>query len=88
MLKRPSRTLMASGGNEPVSDSGGMGNSIFADSLIKALNNIEHKTFTADELFYHQVRSRVAGKSEQVPEYKEIRNSGHEGGDFIFVKVR
>ncbi|MBI5196468.1 MAG: SUMF1/EgtB/PvdO family nonheme iron enzyme [Nitrospirae bacterium] len=26
----------------------------------------------------------VAGKSEQVPEYSDIRNSGHEGGDFIF----
>ncbi len=86
MMERPSRTLMASGGNEPVSDSGGKGHSIFADSFIKALKDIETKTFTADELFYQHVRSRVAGRSDQVPEYKEIRNSGHEGGDFIFIK--
>lgn len=86
MMERPSRTLMASGGNEPVSDSGGKGHSIFADSFIKALKDIEPKTFTADELFYQHVRSRVAGRSDQVPEYKEIRNSGHEGGDFIFIK--
>jgi hypothetical protein len=86
MMDRPSRTLMASGGNEPVSDSGGKGHSIFADSFIKALQDIESRTFTADELFYQYVRSRVAGRSEQVPEYKEIRNSGHEGGDFIFIK--
>ena len=78
---------MASGGNEPVSDSGG-GNrhSIFADSLLKALKGIDQREFTADELFYQQIRSRVAGKSDQVPEYKEIRNSGHEGGDFVFFK--
>jgi len=86
MMERPSRTLMASGGNEPVSDSGGKGHSIFADSFIKALKDIEPKTFTADELFYQHVRSRVAGRSDQIPEYKEIRNSGHEGGDFIFIK--
>jgi hypothetical protein len=86
MMTRPSRTLMASGGNEPVSDSGGSGHSIFADSFIKALEGMESKAFTADELFYRHIRSRVAGKSDQVPEYKEIRNSGHEGGDFVFIK--
>ncbi|MBF0396725.1 MAG: caspase family protein [Desulfobacterales bacterium] len=86
MADRTSRTLMASGGNEPVSDSGGKGHSIFADSFLKALAEIELNTFTADEIFYKSIRSLVAGRSEQVPEYKEIRNSGHEGGDFIFIK--
>jgi hypothetical protein len=28
----------------------------------------------------------VAGSSEQTPEYNIIRNSGHEGGDFVFRK--
>jgi hypothetical protein len=42
---------MASGGNEPVSDSGGGGN------------------------------------SDQVPEYGNIKISGHEGGDFVFPRA-
>jgi hypothetical protein len=86
MAERSSRTLMASGGNEPVADGGGSGHSIFADSFLRALQEINDSTFTADELFFGHIRSRVAGRSDQVPEYNEIRNSGHEGGDFIFVR--
>lgn len=88
MISRPSRTLMASGGNEPVADGGGSGHSIFADSFLKALREIENSIFTADELFYQNIRSRVAGRSDQVPEYSEIRNSGHEGGDFVFMRSK
>jgi hypothetical protein len=88
MTSRPSRTLMASGGNEPVADGGGSGHSIFADSFLKALSEIENSVFTADELFYQNIRSRVAGRSDQVPEYSEIRNSGHDGGDFIFIRSK
>lgn len=86
MMNRPSRTLMASGGNEPVTDGGGSGHSIFAYSFIKALKEIDLSVFTADELFYQSIRSRVAGRSEQIPEYSEIRNSGHDGGDFVFIR--
>lgn len=86
MLDRPSRTLMSSGGNEPVADGGGKGHSIFADSFLGALKTFEEQVFTAEELFHRQIKSRVAGKSEQVPEYKQIRNSGDEGGDFVFVR--
>jgi hypothetical protein len=28
----------------------------------------------------------VAGSSDQTPEYNIIRNSGHEGGDFVFKR--
>jgi len=87
MGERPSRTLMASGGNEPVADSGGSGHSIFADSFLKALKEIDQPVFAADELFHQHVKSRVAGKSDQVPQYNSLRNSGDEGGDFVFVKV-
>lgn len=86
MLDRPSRTLMSSGGNEPVADGGGKGHSIFADSFLGALRTFEEQVFTAEELFHRQIKSRVAGKSDQVPEYKQIRNSGDEGGDFVFVR--
>ena len=87
MKRRASRTLMASGGNEPVADSGGDGgHSIFARAFIEALSNPGAQTFTAEQLFYNHIKEYVAGSSEQVPEYNIIKNSGHKGGDFVFVQ--
>ena len=86
MLEKMSRTLMSSGGNEPVLDSGGSGHSVFAEAFLKGLREMEEKVFTADELFYGVIRERVIGKAEQTPQYNNIRNSGHEGGDFVFIK--
>ena len=88
MQERISRSLIASGGNEPVSDSGGGGNSVFAEAFLKALRDIDKPAFSAEELFYAHIKERVAGKSDQVPEYNTIKNSGHEGGDFVFMKSR
>ncbi len=85
MMERKSRTLMASGGNEPVADEGDSGHSVFAGSLLKALSEFSEKgVFTAEELFHGRVKESVAGKSDQVPEYNNIKNSGHDGGDFVF----
>lgn len=86
MQRKRSRTLLASGGNEPVSDSGGRGHSVFAAALLNGLTDMEKEMFTAEELFYAHVKERVAGNAEQIPEYNIIRNSGHDGGDFIFRK--
>ena len=86
MRTKKSRTLLASGGNEPVSDIGGNGHSVFAASFLQGLKEIEKNTFTAEELYYEQIKERVAGNADQTPEYNIIRNSGHDGGDFIFVK--
>jgi hypothetical protein len=86
MQAKRSRTLLASGGNEPVSDIGGKGHSVFAKALLHGLASIEYKEFTAEELYYRHIKEMVAGSSEQTPEYNIIRNSGHEGGDFIFKR--
>jgi len=90
MAERPSRTLMASGGNEPVADGGGSGHSVFASAFLKALKETEKNVFTAEELFHGRgsVKEMVAGKSDQVPEYNTIKNSGHEGGDFVFQTAK
>jgi len=85
MLQKTSRTLMASGGNEPVSDSGGSGHSVFAGMLLRSLRQPEHKVFTAEELF-GSIKASVVGRSNQTPEYQAIRNSGHDGGDFVFIR--
>lgn len=86
MLNATSRTLMASGGNEPVADGGGSGHSVFANALLAGLDAIPDPIFSADQLFHGFVKERVAGLSEQVPQYNMIRNSGHADGDFVFER--
>lgn len=86
LFEKPSRVLIASGGNEPVSDGGAQGHSLFASVFINALQNPFDRIFTAEELMARQLKESVAGRTEQTPEYRVIRNSGHDGGDFLFVK--
>jgi uncharacterized protein len=87
MLRSRSRTLMASGGDEPVSDSGSNGHSVFAYAVLRALESANQPMFTASDLFYGYVRQQVAGRSEQLPQYSIIRNSDHDEGDFVFARV-
>jgi uncharacterized caspase-like protein len=86
MLAGKSRTLMASGGNEPVVDGGGGNHSIFANALLRGLGAIDRGQFTAAELFREFVEETVAGQVNQTPEYNPLRNSGHENGDFVFTR--
>jgi hypothetical protein len=86
MSRSRSRTLMASGGDEPVSDGGSDGHSVFAYAVLRALERSTQPIFTASDLFYGFVRQQVAGKSRQLPEYSLIRDSSHDDGDFIFVR--
>jgi formylglycine-generating enzyme required for sulfatase activity len=82
-----SRTLMASGGNEPVADGGGSGHSVFAAALLRGLQQMDKPQFTAAELFNTYIVESVAGRAEQTPVYDPLRNSGHESGDFVFARV-
>jgi Caspase domain/Glucodextranase, domain B len=88
MLEGRSRTLIASGGNEPVADGGEGGHSVFATALLRGLAQTERDAFTAEELFYSYIRESVAGRSDQTPEYNPLRNSGHESGDFVFFRKK
>lgn len=88
MIDGKSRTLMSSGGLEPVSDSGSDGHSVFAGALLNGLKTNDEPAVSAEILFQDFVRVSVAGKSEQTPQYGAIRNSGHDAGDFVFFKKR
>jgi len=79
-----SRILISSGRDEPVSDSGSGGHSVFANALLNGLQRTNGPSFTASSLFHSYIRETVIGGSEQVPLYQIIQNSGHDGGDFIF----
>jgi hypothetical protein len=90
MSERKSRHVMSSGGDEPVQDSdapGGVANhSVFANVLLQNLADSQWDTFTAEELF-SEIKEQVGGRSQQVPEYSPIRDSSHDGGDFVFHRV-
>jgi uncharacterized caspase-like protein len=86
MLNTRSRLLIASGGNEPVSDAGGGKHSIFAKYFLKGLQNMNKRAFTAEELFGEYIEHSVQLGSNQTPNFQEIRKSGHDGGDFVFQK--
>ncbi len=85
-LNLKSRTLMASGGLEPVADAGAGNHSIFAGALIDGLRQMQEDQFAASDLFHSLIEARVAGRSEQLPHYDALRNSGHDLGDFIFSR--
>lgn len=88
LLSKKSRTLIASGGNEPVADAGGGNHSVFTKAFIDGLKNAQDSVFTDDELFNKNIKEVVAGNTEQTPQYNALKNSGHEDGSFIFVKKR
>jgi uncharacterized caspase-like protein len=81
---KKSRTALTSGGLEPVMDSGSDGHSVFAGAFISALEDNDG-VLDAHMLFI-QVRGHVRNNSPQNPEYSPIYETGHDGGDFLFVR--
>jgi len=82
-----SRVVISSGNNEPVSDGGGGGHSVFARALLTGLEKMDHDAFSARELFADFILEPVATNSGQEPQFRPLDQVGHEGGDFVFVKV-
>ncbi len=84
-----SRTVLASGGLQPVLDEGGGGeHSIFARALLTVLKLAREATSAASVA--SSVAARVGWKAAQLgiaqsPIYAPIRHAGHEAGDFLFV---
>jgi hypothetical protein len=85
ICRKKARTVMASGGLEPVADEGGKGrHSVFASALIEALN--ENQGVLDTTLLFIKIRRPVMVNADQTPEYSDIRKAGHDGGDFLFVR--
>jgi len=85
MLVSRSRTFIASGGDEPVTDEGSSGHSVFTGAVLRGLRALERTAFSADDLFVWYVREAVGGSSRQTPRFAPIPDSGHDFGDFVFV---
>ena len=81
----PSRKAITSGGLEPVMDGGRDGHSVFAYYFLKILENNNHKYMDAGQLF-EKLKIPVTNNSDQSPKFSPIKNSGDEGGQFVFIK--
>ena len=84
MVQKKARTVMTSGGLEPVADAGSGGHSVFAASFLATL---QANTGVMDaETFFEKVRRPVVLAASQTPEYSNLSAAGHDGGDFVFVR--
>ena len=83
ILKQRSVLVFSSGADEPVSDEGKEGHSIFAWNLIKALQGTG--SLTPGAQVWRVVSSGVTKEYPQQPQYGAVVSAGHaEGGDFLF----
>lgn len=87
-LPKRTRLLLASGGDKPVLDTGGQGDSVFARAFLDVLG--ANAGILSTPSLFAQVQARVktgAARNNftQVPEFKAIKSAGHELGDFFFI---
>lgn len=76
--------VLTSGGMEPVLDGGGDGHSVFTREFLRVLAEADQIVEGAS--LFRSLRRPVMVNSNQTPEYGDIRLSGHDGGDFLFVR--
>lgn len=82
VLKQRSVMVLSSGGEEPVTDLGHEGHSIFAWNLLNVLDR-SHSDLTGFEL-YRQVHEGVIREFPQQPQYGASIFAGHKGdGDYF-----
>lgn len=82
LYKLPSRKAMTSGAMTTVPDK-----SVFIEYLIKRLEENTESVLSAEQLFASFKIAVINNSStNQVPQFGEIRETGDEGGDFLFIK--
>lgn len=83
VLQRRSVIAFSSGGEEPVSDAGKEGHSIFAWSFINTLQSA--KGIAPGYEIYRIVHGQVVKDFPQEPQYGAVVSAGHAaGGEYIF----
>ncbi len=84
MAGKQARVALVSGGLEPVADAGSGGHSPFAKAFIDVLRTND-AVMDGTQLF-SKLRRPVMVSAQQTPEHPDVRNAGHDGGDFLFVR--
>ncbi|MDO9619726.1 MAG: caspase family protein [Pseudomonas sp.] len=86
VLRKRSVLVLSSGGEEPVSDEGKDGHSIFAWHLLRSLQGLD-ATVPGFNL-YQVVRRGVSQDYPQQPQYGAVAIAGHEaGGEYLFERL-
>ena len=86
LTQKRARTAVTSGGLEPVSDTGGGDHSVFAKAFLDVLRGVEDATDMTT--LFGALRRQVLLNAQQTPQYSDVRQAGHDGGDFVFVRRR
>ena len=86
MASKWARVAITSGGLEPVADKGGGDHSPFAKAFIDVLQ--ENASIMDGVQLFGKMRRPVMVAAEQTPQYSDVRNAGHDGGDFLFVRKK
>ncbi len=85
LLKRRAAIVLSSGGDEPVSDEGKDGHSVFAWHFMQALDGLDG--WQAGNNLYERLRTAVYREFPQTPQYGGSRGLGHEGDtDYLFER--
>lgn len=79
-----SRKAISSGGLQPVMDGGKDGHSVFAYYFIKSMEGNKEKYFDASQLF-DSIKVPIVNNSDQTPMFQPVKNTGDEGGQFVFI---
>ena len=85
VYRKQSRLALTSGGLEEVMDAGKEGHSIFTYYLMKALKENNKKYIDASQLF-NEFSVSVTNNSDQTPQLQAVKDTNHEGGQFVFIK--
>ena len=86
MASKWAQVAITSGGLEPVADKGGGDYSPFAKAFIDALG-ANDLIMDGTQLF-SKLRRPVMVAAQQTPQYADVRQAGHDGGDFLFVRKK
>lgn len=88
-LNNKSRTVLTSGGLQPVLDSGPDNNSVFASAMLSVLSS--SKGAFNGEMLHAAMHDKVVeeaarlGYMDQKPQFAAIDDAGHENGQFVFT---
>ncbi|QSA96411.1 caspase family protein [Methylococcus sp. EFPC2] len=88
MTNRKARTVLTSGGVQPVMDEGGGDHSVFAKAFLAVLRS--NQRVLEDYDVFRNVANQVSGSAgragfAQSPQYAPLQHAGHEGSPFFFV---
>lgn len=85
VLNKRSVTVLTSGSDEPVADTGKSGHSVFAWNLMQEVRKLDKWSAGGD--VFAQVKQAVESDLPQTPKYGAAVSAGHQsGGEFLFER--